>query len=148
VNSVTVQPSPASEHAGDQPTSGTLADEKKPAASNQPVAASEPAKKAEKAKTNAKTPDKVTVELDPDEAAGQDSNVNAPPAPPEVFIPNNVPNNARLNRAIRQMGVPKITNLPDGRQVMTFADGTRIVTMPDGSKRMMRPGGKVKKRAN
>ncbi len=150
VNSVTAQPSPASEHAGDQPTSGTLADEKNAVTSNQPVAANEPAKKAEKAKTNAKSSDKVVIELDPekDDEAGQNPNVNAPPAPPEVFIPSNVPNNARVNRAIRQMGVPKITNLPDGRQVMTFADGTRIVTMPDGSKRMMRPGGKQKKRPN
>jgi hypothetical protein len=147
---VTVKPSPAPEHTGDQPTSGTLADEKKAVTSNQPVAANEPAKKAEKAKSKTKTPDKLVVELDPEEPenAAQNPNVKGPPTPPEVFIPNNVPNNPRVNRAIRQMGVPKVTNLPDGRQVMTFADGTRIVTMPDGSKRVMRSGGKLKKRTN
>ena len=136
LNSVKVDPSPATE-----PSSGNL--NQQSANSNHPPVISEPAKKNEKtAKKNDKAgqnrADSKAIAT-PDRGEEYPKGVPIAPDTPEVFVPN-------LPRGTRQMGVPRTKTLPDGTQVMILADGTRIVTMPNGTKRVFRPGERIIRR--
>ena len=148
VNSSNTAPSPAVDQATNEPSSGALADVKKPVVSSNPTPANEPAKKTEKAaKSNEKAAEKRATAGDdvPEPTLGGaeqypgPKNTPAVPNMPEIFVPNT----ARPNRRLRQIGVPTTKNFPDGTQVMTLADGTRIVTFPNGTKRVYGPGQKI-----
>lgn len=146
-NSVSVQPSPASEHES-APSSGAVVEEKKIADAAPPAAATSETKPKDKAKSVAKSAEKAAKDEADDEPkpANEFSNLNQTPGvPPAPGI--GVPNPAQVDPRVWKT-IPKVRNLPDGTQVMTLADGTRVVTMPDGTKRVMRPPARVLRRRN
>jgi hypothetical protein len=147
INSVKVEPSPATEH-GTAPASGSL-NEDKVITANHPPVASEPAKKNEKAARKTENGKKNSAASDDEETPGtNEQNLRMRPAPgvpnaPEVYAPNMSQQEQRQLQ--RQLKI-KSDKYPDGTEVTVFADGTRVVTMPNGTKRIIRPGQRVFRR--
>ena len=133
--------SPTTEHA--EPASGTVVEEKKPAAVGSPTAVAESAKKNEKSSRKNQKAEKNPAEADDpaidlaEQGAKPKPGEGVPQTPP-VFMPRLDP--------FKQLGATKTRNLPGGGQVTTLSDGTRIVTMPNGTQQIIPPGGKVLRR--
>ncbi|MGH9873032.1 MAG: protein kinase domain-containing protein [Pyrinomonadaceae bacterium] len=133
VNSVTVAPSPAMEHAASEPVSGSLNEEKQVVATSTPPA-TEPTRKNEKIAKKTK-PEKTPAETDeePDPNVGEqhgNMNVPVPPESQELFIPN----------------TPQTRTRRDGTQVTVLPDGRRLVTLSDGTTRILPPLSRVLRR--
>ena len=141
-NSLTVEPSPVTEHAASEPASGSLNEENQGVHSNQTPLANEPARKNEKTATNNENAGQKPAgsrTLPPPDTGGQHPNMKSEPETSnaqEMFIPNTAQRG-------KQMGETTTKTFPDGTQVTTLADGTRIVTMPNGTKRVFRPGQRI-----
>ena len=131
-------PSPEVYQAATEPSSGSLADVKKPIISNHPTPANQAGKKNEKAGEKHANAGGVPDTPDPAELyPGVTPNI------PDIIVPDISP---RGKRGVRRLGGTTIRNLPDGTQVMTLPDGTRVVTRPDGTKRVFGPGERIPRR--
>jgi serine/threonine protein kinase len=133
-------PSPEVYQAATEPSSGSVADVKKPIISNHPTPANQAGKKNEKAGEKHANAGGVPDTPDPAELY---PGVTTVPNIPDIVGPDISP---RGKRGVRRFGGTTIRNLPDGTQVMTLPDGTRVVTRPDGTKRVFGPGERIPRR--
>jgi eukaryotic-like serine/threonine-protein kinase len=139
INSVKVEPSPATEQAVSEPASGDLKQEKQAVASNAPNA-NEQARKTEKAPKRNKAEKGADEPDDEPDTSEQNSNRRefpTTPDAPEVFIPNTAQ-------------PPPARTLRDGSRLQVLPDGTRIVTSTDGTVRVFPSRARMlrRKRAN
>lgn len=132
-----VEASPATQHGATEPTSGTVAEEKK---ETNPAVVADAAKRNDKPKK--KKSEKNPTDADDEFDIAQDPNFKIAPVTPQT--PPTYMSPADVERLKQMRGTTR--NLRNGTQVTTLADGTRIVTMPDGTKQVFSPGLRVFRR--